>query len=501
MYVLSAEYLGFNNRTCTSSLVPTKTAGPVMRGPSSSMMWREWMVTVKNKGDDRVDVSLQSFVHPARKDQGKCLGYVSNYYGNPRFKGSCLIPPYGNGLFLNGTEDTASKASNSPQVLSMKAAGEGEFEITAANKPDECTRALAVEDCDNRAVLVEDPVKYFTDSRKYTTWVLTKRYDVVASGASAPAPAPSPTPAAVAPSPGPPPPPAPIPGPRIEPYQDGQTVVTWGYIELVVDSFGGNNRCSVTTVVITVTNQASTPATYEIPASRSGLSSVGLPIPVQVGENSISAVGMCRNGESTERSQALSVSYYPVSSPPLSGVRWTIRSSAADNSWVSVTWGGPAGSETFVAVADSGTGNRVMTSPDGVRWTIRSSAADNFWFSVTWGGPAGLFVAVAYSGTGNRVMTSPDGVTWTSRSSAADNVWTSVTWGGPAGSETFVAVASSGTGNRVMTSPDGVTWTLQTSAADNDWRSVTWGGPAGSEKFVAVAYSGTGTGNRVMTSP
>jgi hypothetical protein len=373
------------------------------------MMWREWMVTVKNKGDDRVDVSLQSFVHPARKDQGKCLGYVSNYYGNPKFKGSCLIPPYGNGLFLNGTEDTASKASNSPQVLSMKAAGEGEFEITAANKPDECTRALAVEDCDNRAVLVEDPVKYFTDSRKYTTWVLTKRYDVVASGASAPAPAPSPTPAAVAPSPGPPPPPAPIPGPRIEPYQDGQTVVTWGYIELVVDSFGGNNRCSVTTVVITVTNQASTPATYEIPASRPGLSSVGLPIPVQVGENSISAVGMCRNGESTERSQALSVSYYPVSSPPLSGVRWTIRSSAADNDWLSVTWGGPAGSETFVAVASSGTGNRVMTSPDGVTWTIQTSAADNAWLSVTWGGPAGseTFVAVAATGTGNRVMTSP----------------------------------------------------------------------------------------------
>ena len=453
MYVLSAEYLGFNNRTCTSSLVPTKTAGPVMRGPSSSMMWREWMVTVKNKSDDRVDVSLQSFVHPARKDQGKCLGYVSNYYGNPRFKGSCLIPPYGNGLFLNGTEDTASKASNSPQVLSMKAAGEGEFEITAANKPDECTRALAVEDCDNRAVLVEDPVKYFTDSRKYTTWVLTKRYDVVASGASAPAPAPSPTPAAVAPSPGPPPPPAPIPGPRIEPYQDGQTVVTWGYIELVVDSFGGNNRCSVTTVVITVTNQASTPATYEIPASRPGLSSVGLPIPVQVGENSISAVGMCRNGESTERSQALSVSYYPVSSPPLSGVTWTIRSSAADNAWTSLTWGGPAG----------------------------------------------LFVAVAWSGTGNRVMTSPDGVTWTSRSTPVDNLWFSVTWGGPAGSETFVAVAYSGTGNRVMTSPDGVTWTLQTSAADNNWVSVTWGGPAGSEKFVAVAA--TGTGNRVMTSP
>jgi len=57
-----------------------------------------------------------------------------------------------------------------------------------------------------------------------------------------------------------------------------------------------------------------------------------------------------------------------------------------------------------VAVAHSGTGNRVMTSTDGSVWTIRSSAADNGWTSVTYGG--GLFVAVAYSGTGNRVMTS-----------------------------------------------------------------------------------------------
>ncbi len=95
-----------------------------------------------------------------------------------------------------------------------------------------------------------------------------------------------------------------------------------------------------------------------------------------------------------------------------------------------------------------------MTSPDGITWTSRTSAADNDWVSVTWGGPTGseLFVAVSYSGTGNRVMTSPDGITWTSRTSAADNSWRSVTWGGPTGSELFVAVSNTGTGNRVMTS-------------------------------------------------
>ena len=182
------------------------------------------------------------------------------------------------------------------------------------------------------------------------------------------------------------------------------------------------------------------------------------------------------------------------------GITWTSRTSAANNSWINVTWGGPAGYQLFVAVAYSGSGNRVMTSADGITWTLRTSAANNSWYGVTWGGPAGsqLFVAVAATGTGNRVMTSPDGITWTSRTSAADNGWTSVTWGGPVGYGVFVAVAYSGTGNRVMTSPDGIAWTLRTSAADNSWLSVTWGGPAGSEVFAAVANSGTG--NRVMTS-
>jgi hypothetical protein len=188
--------------------------------------------------------------------------------------------------------------------------------------------------------------------------------------------------------------------------------------------------------------------------------------------------------------------YFVTGSP----VAWMTQASAADSDWVAVTWGGPTGQQKFVAVADGGSGDRVMTSPDGITWTARTATAANRWRSVAWGGPAGqeLFVVVAYSGTGNRVMTSPDGITWTARTSAADNDWRSVTWGGPAGQEKFVAVANSGTGNRVMTSPDGITWTTQTSASDNNWRWVVWGGAAGQEKFVAVAESGTG--NRVMTS-
>lgn len=167
------------------------------------------------------------------------------------------------------------------------------------------------------------------------------------------------------------------------------------------------------------------------------------------------------------------------------GTNWNSRFSAADNNWRSIVYG----NGLFVAVGASGTGNRVMTSPDGITWTSRVSAVDNVWMGVAFGN--GLFVAVSYDGTGNRVMTSPDGITWTSRVSASNNNWRSVTYG----NGLFVAVSSTGTGNRVMTSPDGITWTSRVSASDNNWFSVTFG----NNLFVAVAA--TGTGNRVMTSP
>ncbi|MFU1797046.1 tail fiber protein [Paenibacillus azoreducens] len=166
------------------------------------------------------------------------------------------------------------------------------------------------------------------------------------------------------------------------------------------------------------------------------------------------------------------------------GINWTSQKSPADNDWRAICYG----NGLFVAAANSGTGNRVMTSPDGINWTARRSAADNLWSSICYGN--GLFVAVAESGVGNRVMTSPDGINWATQKSAADNNWLSVCYA----KGMFVAVAASGTGNRVMTSSDGINWTTQKSATDNQWFSVCYGNGL----FVAVAN--TGTGNRVMTS-
>ncbi|MFD1703447.1 peptidase G2 autoproteolytic cleavage domain-containing protein [Methylopila henanensis] len=91
-----------------------------------------------------------------------------------------------------------------------------------------------------------------------------------------------------------------------------------------------------------------------------------------------------------------------------------------------------------------------MTSPDGVVWTARASAADNAWLGVEWSDDIGLFAALANTGTGNRVMTSPDGIVWTARPAASDFDWRAIAWSPQLGA--FCGVGGSGTGTRAMMS-------------------------------------------------
>jgi hypothetical protein len=155
------------------------------------------------------------------------------------------------------------------------------------------------------------------------------------------------------------------------------------------------------------------------------------------------------------------------------GQNWTASTTTADNLWNSITYG----NGLFVAVSSDGIGNRVMTSPTGETWTLQTSAADIAWDGVTYGN--GLFVAVSNTGTGSRVMTSANGEIWDLRTTPGTNAWTSVTYG----DGLFVAVSPTG----IMTSPDGITWTAGPSAVNNTWNSVTYGYGL----FVAVASTGT----------
>jgi hypothetical protein len=174
------------------------------------------------------------------------------------------------------------------------------------------------------------------------------------------------------------------------------------------------------------------------------------------------------------------------------GIASTDASFAGSN-WVSVTWAAELG--LFVAVSDTGTGNRVATSPDGIIWTRRTSAGDRTWRSVTWSPELRLLVAVGSNFVTNpvsRFMTSSDGITWNAPfTSLLGRAWQSVVWSRELG--LFIAVANAGgAGDRIMTSPDGINWSSRTSPADNQWFSVTWSPELG--RAVAVAFSGTNRG-------
>lgn len=168
-----------------------------------------------------------------------------------------------------------------------------------------------------------------------------------------------------------------------------------------------------------------------------------------------------------------------------------------DNEWEAGAWS-PSLS-LFAVVSTSGTGNRVITSPNGIDWTSRASAADVPWKDVTWSVDLSLFVAVGGSTltATEQVMTSPDGITWTSRTASSDRTWSGVVWA-PSLS-LFAAVAQDGAAaGVVMTSPDGITWTARTAPASKSWRKVTWATALG--LFIAVG-SIVGATDEVMTSP
>lgn len=195
------------------------------------------------------------------------------------------------------------------------------------------------------------------------------------------------------------------------------------------------------------------------------------------------------------------------------GLTWTSRTPAANIWWQDITFG----NGLFVAVAQTGTGNRVMTSPNGITWTSRTTPMDANFKGVAYGN--GVFVAVSTGGagvTGGNVMTSPDGITWTQRNLA----WTAlavhfsegkfttgyrystdgITWslsninfnatGITYGNGYFVGVVESGA-NQIYYSTDAVTWTATASPTSNTYKDITFG----ENTFVAVADSGS---NRIM---
>ena len=127
-------------------------------------------------------------------------------------------------------------------------------------------------------------------------------------------------------------------------------------------------------------------------------------------------------------------------------------------------------------------------------WTSQTSPVDHDWYSIAWSPQLGMFAAVANTGTGNRVMTSPDGTAWTSQTTP-DQEWCAIAWSPELGMFTAVDRGFGSPTSRVMSSVDGVTWSLSPTP-NNRWMSIAWSPELG--MFAAVAE--TGTANRVMTA-
>jgi hypothetical protein len=104
------------------------------------------------------------------------------------------------------------------------------------------------------------------------------------------------------------------------------------------------------------------------------------------------------------------------------GITWALRQATAGGTSAGLAYS----PELDVAVSVTNNG-RIYRSGVGdlTTWGLQASSQGTLQ-SVCWSAVAGLFVAVRSTGTGQRVLTSPDGITWTPRNTPADLVWTKV---------------------------------------------------------------------------
>ena len=167
---------------------------------------------------------------------------------------------------------------------------------------------------------------------------------------------------------------------------------------------------------------------------------------------------------------------------------WILRTAVSNTThWMSITYG----NGLFVAVGNSETQGKIMTSRNGINWTT-----NNFMIGFHYGWKAityanGIFVAGGQGGPGEALdifITSPDGLNWTLRQA---ELFSRMINGITYGNGLFVAV---GENRYIQTSPDGISWSYRTCSMDNNRRfiSVTYGNGL----FVAISE-----GYQLCTSP
>jgi hypothetical protein len=147
-----------------------------------------------------------------------------------------------------------------------------------------------------------------------------------------------------------------------------------------------------------------------------------------------------------------------------------------------------------IVIVGSGDVGAVVTSVDGTTWNPFTVPEVMQSFGVAYSPTLDLYVLTNQLGT-NKLMKSSDGEVWTAVTAPVLNNHRNICWS--TALELFVAVATNGTGNQVITSPDGDTWTVQTTPTParfwDDICETTTG------RLIAVSTSGA-SGLRIMYS-
>jgi hypothetical protein len=172
---------------------------------------------------------------------------------------------------------------------------------------------------------------------------------------------------------------------------------------------------------------------------------------------------------------------------------WTPRNSVTTNAHEKIIWVSELG--LFIVIADTGSGNRVMTSPDGINWTARTTS-DHGWQDICWCKEIGVLCMVSNDEL-SRFMYSTDGINWNTTSTMNNGYyWHGICWSSSLG--LAVAVAMDETNPiATTTNPASVAWTQRT-APNRTWRTICRSDTVG--LFVAAGEHDAGV-TAIMTSP